>query len=100
MVCDSITTHNSITPWVILPVVQLVHMHSLGLLPAMICRIQSGPRMLTEQFYGRTTSKRVGSELVFPQDRPSPRVELSYAYLITWFALHCLVLIQSGEEPS
>ena len=35
----------------------------------------------------------------FPYDGPSPRVELPYAYLMAWFTLYCLVLIQPGEEP-
>jgi len=43
------------------------------------------------------TVKRAGKELVFPRDGPS-RVELPYAYLMAWFALHCPVLIQLGEE--
>ena len=72
---------------------------SLGLFPAMVCRNQSGLRALTEQFCVRTTIKRAGKELVFLHDWPSPRVELPYAYLMMWFALHCLVLIQPGKKP-
>ena len=84
---------------VILLAVQLVHRHSLGLLPAMVCRIQNGLMTLMEQFCKKVTTTRAGKELIFPRDGPSPRVEMSYANLMAWFALHCPVLIQPEEEP-
>ena len=45
---------------------------------------------------GDTT--KAGKELIFPGEGPSPRVEMSYAYLMAWFVLHCPVLIQPREE--
>ena len=43
--------HDGITPLEILLVIQLVYRISLGLLPAMICRIQIGLRTLTVQYF-------------------------------------------------
>ena len=40
--------YDGIIPLVIFLVVQLVYRRSLGLLPAMVCHIQSGLRVLTE----------------------------------------------------
>ena len=93
-----ITPHDGIMPFVILLAVQLVHRHLLGLLPAMVCRIQGGLRMLTEQFCRKVTTTRAGKELVFPRDGPSSWVKMLYAYLMAWFALHCPVLIQPREK--
>ena len=59
----------------------------------------SGLRMLTEQFCRRTIINWSGKELIFPRDRPSPRVEMPHAYLVVWFAVHSPVFIQPGEEP-
>ena len=64
--------HDDITLLVIFSAVQLVYGQLLGLLPTMVCRIQSGLRALTEQFCAKTTIKRMGKELVFPHDSPSP----------------------------
>ena len=47
--------HDDIASLVIFPSVQLVHRCSMGLLPAMVCCIQSGLKMLMEQFCRRTT---------------------------------------------
>ena len=85
-----------ITPLAIFLAIQLVYGRLLGLLPAMIYHLQSGLWILIELFYTRTTSKKVKRELVF-HDRPSPRVELSYAYPMAWFTLYCPVLIQPRE---
>ena len=90
--------HDGITPLVILPIVQLVHSHSLGLLPAIVCHIQNGLRALTEQFCKKATTTRAGKEFIFLRDRPFPRVKMSYVYLMAWFVFHCSVLIQPGEE--
>jgi len=35
---------------------------------------------------------------VLPKDGLSPRIELPYTYLMTWFAAHCPVLMKPGEE--
>ena len=71
--------HDGITPLLILPIIQLVHRHSLSLLPAMICRIHNGLRKLTDQFCKRVTTTKESKELIFPHDGPSPRVEMMYA---------------------
>ena len=55
---------DDITPLVILLAVQLVHRHWLGLLPAMVCRIQNGLRTLMEQFGRRVTITIVGKDVV------------------------------------
>ena len=47
--------HNGNASLVIYPSIQLVHRCSLGLLSTMVCHIQSGLRMLMEQFCRRTT---------------------------------------------
>jgi len=52
------------TPLVILPAVQLVYRQSLGLLLAMVCRIQNGLRTLMEQFGRRVTITIVGKDVV------------------------------------
>jgi len=91
--------HDDITPLTIFPTNQLVYGRSLGLLPTMVCHIQSGLHTLTELFCSRTTSKKVGRELVFPHDENSPRVELPYGYLMAWFILFCPIFIWSGEKP-
>ena len=57
----------------------------------MICRIQNGLKTLTEQFCRRVTTAKAGKELIFPGNGPSSRVEMLYAYLMAWFALHCPV---------
>jgi len=64
----------------------------------MVYRIQSGLRMLTEQFCREVTTTRAGRELIFQRDGPSPQVKMSYEYLMAWFTLYCPVLIQPGEE--
>ena len=79
-------------------VIQLVHRHSLDQLPAMVYRIQNGLRMLTEQFYKKVTTARADKEFIFPRDGPSRRIEIPYVYLMPWFAIHCPVQIQLGEE--
>ena len=96
--CDPIAPHDGIMPLVILPIVQLVYRHSLGLLLAMVCRIQNKLRTLKEQFCRKVTTTKVGKELIFPRNRPSLRVEMPYTYLLAWFTLHYPVLIQLGEE--
>ena len=73
--------HDGITSLAIFPAVQLAHRCSLGLLPAMVCRIQSRLRMLTEQFYKNIN--RVAKELIYPREGPSPRVEMIYEYIMT-----------------
>ena len=90
--------HDGITPFVSFSTIQLVYRQSLGLLPAMVCDIQNGLKTLTEQFYRRATTIKVGKEFIFPRDGPSSRIKMLYAYLMAWFALHCPVLIQLGEE--
>jgi len=64
----------------------------------MVCRIHNGLRTLTEQFCKKVTTTRAGKEFIFPRDGPSSRVEMSYEYLMAWFAFHCPVLIQPGEK--
>ena len=83
---------------VLLPAVHLVHSRSLGLLLAMVCCIQRGLRALTEAFCRPPTTKQ-GKGTVLPRDRPNPRIDLPYTYLMAWFALHCPSIIQAGEEP-
>jgi len=85
-------------PNVLLPAVRLVHGHRLGLLPAMVCCIQRGLRVLTEAFCRPMASRR-GKGAVLPRDGPNPRVGLPYTYLMAWFALHCPSLIGAGEDP-
>ena len=56
-----------IHPSVLLPAVRLVHGHSLGLLPAMVCCIQRGFRALTKAFCRPPTTKR-GKGTILPQN--------------------------------
>ena len=81
----------------LLPVVCLVHDHSLGLLPAMVCCIQRGLHSLTEAFYRPSATKR-GKGTILPCDGPNPRVGLLCTYLMAWFTLHCPAIIQPSEE--
>ena len=83
---------------VLLPVVRLVHGRSLGLLPAMVCYIQWGLHALTEAFCRPPTTKK-GKGTILPRDGLNTRISLPYTYLVAWIALHCLAIIQAGEEP-
>ena len=87
-----------VLPTVLLPAVCLVCGRSLGLLPAMVCCIQRGLRVLTEAFCRPPMTKR-GKGIILPRDGPDPRINLPYTYLMAWFALHCPAIIQSSEEP-
>ena len=87
-----------ILPTVLLLVVRLVHGHSLGLLPAMVCCIQRGLHVLTEAFCRPLTTKRKKGTIL-PPDGPNPRIRLSYTYLMAWFTLHCPAISQAREEP-
>ena len=51
-----------------------------------------------EAFCRPPITKR-GKGTVLPHDGPNPRIGLPYTYLMAWFALHCLAIIQPGEEP-
>lgn len=64
-----------ITIRVLYSAVQLVYGCPLGLLLAMVCRIQHGLRLLTEAFLS--------------EPKPNPRVDLPYTYLMAWFIFHC-----------
>ena len=59
-------SHDGIMPLEIFLAVQLVYGRVLGLLPAMVCCIQSGLRTLMELFFKRTTNKNVGERTRFP----------------------------------
>lgn len=56
---------------VLYPVVQLVNGCPLGLLPAMVYRIQYGLRLLLEVFLNELN--------------PNPCIDLPYTYLMSWF---------------
>ena len=79
--------HNGILSWVLLPAVKLAHGKPLRLLPAMVCGIQRGLRTLTKAFCRPPATKREKWQ-VLPRDRPYPRVEMPYTYLMAWFELH------------
>ena len=64
----------------------------------MVCCIQRGLHALTEAFCRLPITKR-GKGQVLPLNGSCLRVELSYTYLITLFALHCPSIIQPGEKP-
>ena len=66
-------------------------------IPAMVCCIQQGLRMLTEVFCRPLATKRRKRQ-VLPRDGPCPRVEMPFTYLMSWFTLHCPAIIHLGEE--
>ena len=84
--------HDRILSWVLLPAVYLAHSKPLGLLLAMVCGIQHGLGVLIETFCRPSTTKRRKGQML-PHNRPRPRVEKSYTYLMAWFTLHYLAII-------
>ena len=56
--CAALSLSDVILLTVLLSAVRLVHGHSLGLLPAMVCSIQRGLHALTEVFYRPPPTKR------------------------------------------
>ena len=91
-------SNDVILPTVLFSAIRLVHGCSLGLLSAMVCCIQRSLRALTEAFCRPPTTKR-GKGTILPCDGSNPRIGFPNTYLMAWFALHCLSIIQAGEEP-
>ena len=73
--------HDGIFLLVLFLTVQLVYRRPLRLLPAMVCCIQCGLRTLTKALCRPLTTRR-GMGQILPCDRPCPRVELPFTYLM------------------
>ena len=89
----STLSHEVIVADVVYPAILLGHGKSIALLLAMVVVIQSGLRVLTKSFYqvkaivdieGDPVKDSNGHPLV---KTPSPRVELSYTYLMAWYVI-------------
>ena len=91
--------HDGILSSMLLPAVQLAYDKSLGLLPSMVYSIQREFRALIEAFCRPLASKR-GKGQVLPHDGPCLRMKMPYTYLMAWFTLHCLAIIQPEGDPS
>ena len=79
----------------IFPAVDLALGRDIGLLPAMVCGIQHGLRSLRDAFCWDHRNKKI----VPPCEGRNPRIELPYAYLMAWFAMHCPALIKPSIAP-
>lgn len=87
---------------VVYSAILLAHRKPLGLLLAMVCKLQNGLLEHTTEFCpgGKKKKKSRGTESEEKMPTPNPRVELPYTYLTSWSVLHCLSLITSSLEDS
>ena len=87
--------HEVIIADVVYPAVLLANGKSIAFFPAMVARIHSGLRALTKSFCQveaivDAKGNSVKNYIVHPMVKtPSPRVELSYTYLMAWYVMHC-----------
>jgi len=93
--------HEVIVADVVYPAVLLAHGKSIALLSVMVAGIQSGLRALTKSFCqveaimnveGNPITDSNGHPLV---KTPSPRVKLSYTYLMAWYVTYFLSLMMA-----
>lgn len=92
---------DAITIEVVYPAVLLANGKTLGLLPAMVCKLQNDLWELAVEFCpGRKKKKGRGTELEAEMSTSNPRVELLYTYLIVWFVMYCPSLMISSPEDS
>ena len=91
----STLSHEVIVADVVYPAVLLAYGRSIALLPAMVARIQSGLRALTQSLCRVETIvdshgiPEVDSEGLPRVKTPNPRIELPYMYLMAWYVIHC-----------
>lgn len=88
----------SLSIGVVYPTVLLPHGHPLSLLPAMVCDIQNGLRILTERFCKvKEVRAKDGSTRT---KTPNLRIELPYTYFMAWFVLHFSILISPNHSQT
>lgn len=75
--CVPMHPYEVVLPTVVLGAIGVLH--QIALLPAMIANLQLGLYHLVTKFMKGVTN---------------PRVELPYTYLMTWFVLHCPMLME------
>ena len=88
--------HEVIITDIVYPTILLAYSQPLGLIPAMVGCLQSGLRILCQNFCNILAEEdREGNVIVGPNGEPqmktlNPRVELPYMYLL-WHGTLCIV---------